>query len=82
MISGVVAPLRTLFDLWGLMMMMVEGKIEGPLCYDELSLRMLGFLGFELKALGELSRIWKAYQFREVYGAHLSRSELDFVVSF
>jgi hypothetical protein len=82
MISGVAALPRTLFDFWGLMMV-VEGKIEGPLCYDELSLRMLGFLGFELKVtLGGLSRIWKAYQFREVYGAHLSRYELDFVVSF
>jgi hypothetical protein len=70
MISGVVAPLQTLFDMWGLMMEMA-GKIECPLCYDELSLRMLGFLGFELKVtLGGLSRIWKAYQFRGVYGAH------------
>lgn len=49
MISGVVAPLRSLFDLWGLMMK-VEGKIEGPLCYDELGWRrMLRFLEFELK---------------------------------
>ena len=31
-------------------MMVVEGKIEGPLCYDELRLRrMLRFLEFELK---------------------------------
>ena len=29
--------------------MKVEGKIEGPLCYDELGLRrMLRFLEFEL----------------------------------
>jgi len=50
MISGVAAPLLSLFDLWGLMMMVVEGKIEGPLCYDELRLRrMLRFLELELK---------------------------------
>jgi hypothetical protein len=52
-------------------MMKVEGKTEGPLCYDELGLRrMLRFLEFELKiTLGKLSRIWKAYRFREVHGA-------------
>lgn len=49
MISGVAAPLLSLFDLWGLMIEMA-GKIEGPLCYDELRLRrMLRFLELELK---------------------------------
>ena len=49
MISGVAAPLLSLFDLRGLMMEM-EGKIQGPLCCDELGLRrMLRFLELELK---------------------------------
>jgi hypothetical protein len=49
MISGVAALLPTLFGMWGLMMK-VEGKVQGPLCYDELGLRrMLRFLEFVVK---------------------------------
>jgi hypothetical protein len=82
MINGVVALPQTLFDLWCLMMK-VEGKTEGPLCYDELGLRrMLRFLEFELKiTLGKLSRIWKAYRFREVHGAPRVDLELDSEIS-